>query len=156
MRCKRGISPLIATVLLVGFVIVLAALAFIFLTEEIEDIIEKVSKDCSESEAAVAKIKVNSCGLSEVTDEEINYYDVAIQNIGQEFVDGVRVRLIDETSGEASSVTNPWRLEAGESGKLPVKNMHGLTVSRAQVMPFLIKGGDLIVCEQNLVEVTCS
>ena len=151
MKQKRGISPLIATVLLIGFVIVLGALAWIFFSEQIADISEKVSKQCSAGEASMAKIDVSGCTLNEKV-----FYDLAISNVGQGLINGVRVRLIG-SDGTASSRIEVWALDVGASGVLHFENIPAISdVKSSQVIPFILNNGELTVCEQNLVEVKCN
>ena len=55
---KRGISPLIATVLLIGFAIVLGALLWIFLSGQILQLQEKEAAKCTISDISNTKISV--------------------------------------------------------------------------------------------------
>jgi len=57
------------------------------------------------------------------------------------------------------SVTTPWSLDAGANALFEAKNLNGWTnIESIQVIPFVfIEGtGEIIVCQQNLVEVSCN
>ena len=120
-----------------------------FFSDEILDIQEKVTKQCSPTEAATMVIKVDSCIVSG------DNYDLKVGNVGQGNVDGLRVRLIDDQD-QALSILNPWYLAAGDSGTYTMKSTDDIGVAKyAEVLPFFIQDGNAVVCDQSLIKVNC-
>ena len=148
---KKGISPLIATVILIGFVFVLGALAFLFLTDQIEAFGSKTTKACSATEAAMAQISVSSCV------DQLGTKDITITNTGQGEIDGVVVRMIS-SSGEAIPTAIQWGLGAGSTQILEAKDLKGYGPGgKVEVAPFLFIPGssEITICEQSQVSINC-
>ena len=63
---KRGISPLVATVLLVGFTIAIAVLVFLFLRGQVQDLTAKFGQNefTAEEESSIA-FTIPSCSISQ-------------------------------------------------------------------------------------------
>lgn len=96
-RGKRGISPLIATVLIVGFVVVVGGLVTLFLTKQVKTALEK-QPDCGYSEILNTELGlrcVASGGTCEVT----------FVNNGRDTIDLVRI-VADERDSPAPSFIN--------------------------------------------------
>ena len=84
---KRGISPLIATVLIIGFTIVLAAIIFIWLSGSVEKII--ISQEEAEKELSCTDIKLDikkAC-------VENSYISLLIENTGAKDIKAELFRL---------------------------------------------------------------
>ena len=84
---KRGISPLIATVLIIAFVIVLAAIIFIWLSGSVEKII--ISQEEAEKELSCTDIKLDikkAC-------VENSYINLLIENTGAKDIKAELFRL---------------------------------------------------------------
>ena len=147
---KRGISPLIATVLLVGFVIVLAVLAWVFFSDTLTQFQEKAGAECSAVDSSNSEIGVSSCVANQGNDVTIT-----VANKGQGIIDGFRTRLFNE-DGEGISITAKDTFDPGDNRAytLSSADLSG-TVKKAQIIPFIIKNKKLVVCDQNLVEITC-
>jgi flagellin-like protein len=145
---KRGISPLIATVLLVGFVIVLAVLAWVFFSDTLTQFQEKAGAECTAVDSVNSEIGVSSC----VRDG--NSVTLSVANKGQGTIDGFRTRLF--SGDEAISITAKDTFDAGDSRSYTTSSTDlAGTVDKAQVIPFIIKDKKLVVCDQNLVEIKC-
>ena len=78
---KRGISPLIATVLIVGMTIAIAATVFIFLKGQTELIAKKGDAKFSAQEEATVDFEVLDCKSPEST------LDITIRNTGKNKID---------------------------------------------------------------------
>src|SRR3989344_698512 len=89
---KRGISPLIATVLIVAFVVVVGGLVTLFLTKQVKTALEK-QPDCGPSQ-----ILNTEMGLRCVSTADGNC-EVTFINNGRENIDLTRV-VINHENGE--------------------------------------------------------
>jgi len=146
---KRGISPLIATVLLIGFVIVLGALLWIFLSGQVIQFQEKEAAKCSVTDAANTKISVSSCT------PDVDIITLMVSNQGQGTIDGFRIRMFAGDTGV--SVMQADTFEPGDSREFGVRTDElGSLPDKAEVFPFIIKeGGSVAVCDDNKIEVSC-
>ena len=91
---KKGISPLIATVLIVGLVVVLGALIALFLTRQVKGALEK-QPDCGAQEILNTEMGIRCSSPS------ANTCEVTFINNGQEKIDLARV--VATNGGQAVS-----------------------------------------------------
>jgi len=150
---KRGISPLVATVLLIGFAIVLGALVWVFFSGTVLDYQDKTSAQCSATDAAETTITVSSCTIELGNPIKVN---ITAANIAQSTIDGFRVRMI--TANQGNSMLHVDTFDPGDSRTFSLKQSSSLTetVKEVEVAPFLIEGSNkVVVCDQNTQKVTC-
>jgi|SRR3989344_7775589 len=143
---KRGISPLIATVLLVAFTIAIAVLVFLFLRGQVEDLTAKFGQnEFNAQEETSIDFTVPNC---ELTDR--NQVKLKINNEGSIMLDCF---WIVPKNGEAIYYT--WNIKSGQEderelaiGSTPIDN-------KIDIYPCLIRDGK-IKTGKNSVTVTCS
>ena len=135
---RRGISPLIATVLLIGFTIVLAAAIMLWWVGTTKEFIDKegATQAAQMRCATSTSLDIVSCSNNEVV----------IKNIGTETITAVIVR--DPTGGEPE--TYEVDLDSGEEDEMGAPN------NRVQVIPAILEDGVLVSCTNQLVESGCT
>ena len=140
---KKGISPLIATVLLIGFTVVLAAGIMLWWVGTTKDFIDKegASKAAQARCAGSTAVEVMSCE---------NGKEVVIKNVGVETVTAVIVR---DPDGGADPVTEEIDIDAGEEEDVRIRKLG--EVERVQVLPAILEDGVLVTCTNQLVESMC-
>ena len=136
---KKGISPLIATVLLIGFTVVLAAGIMLWWVGTTKEFIDKegASQAAQARCAGSTAIDILSCSGGEVV----------IQNSGTEVVTAVIVR---DMAGGEEPFTEEIDIEAGEQDEVD-PGFDGTI----QVLPAILEDGVLVTCTNQLVEVNC-
>jgi len=125
MLGKKGVSPLIATVLLVGFVIVIGGLILSWSVSFIDGGVKK-------SESDIVLFCASNIGF-EVSNVCNGRFDV--ENLKSRRIDGFIVTLVGEGFEEVDG------LGGYESGSFDVANAEEIIVS-----PSLIVNGNQIVC----------
>ncbi len=81
MRNKKGISPLIATVLIVGLTVAIASLVFLFLKGQVNLAVKKGELKFTPNEEAQVQFQVTECTQSG------GNLDIKIQNTGNHKID---------------------------------------------------------------------
>ena len=141
---KKGVSPLIATVLLVGFVVVLGLLFFLFAKKQIVAQTEKIEF----GEQFGVDISA-SCLLDAGTTK------VTLSNLGTKTIDGIRI-ICTENSGEATSP--PATLINCKPGEeCPVT--YNLMCNQVEVLPGIVQeNGEakFVLGTDKSVTVSCS
>ncbi|MFA4887316.1 MAG: archaellin/type IV pilin N-terminal domain-containing protein [Candidatus Nanoarchaeia archaeon] len=147
MKGKRGITPLIATVILVGFTIVLAGFAWYFLSGQVKDAIDKEGAKCSAQEAAQIEFSVPSCATAPGTPERPGPAKaMTIKNSGKIVITGFRVRVGEGDTG----IINP-DISPGEERQIAIDG----TGTEVTLFPVLVQEGKVITCSEKLVTVDC-
>ena len=139
MKGKRGITPLIATVILVGFTIVLAGFAWYFLSGQIKQGLDKEGAKCSPQQAADIEFSIPSCSGT-------NQKAMTIKNSGKTVITGFRVRV-----GEGETQTISPDISPGEERQITIAG----TGEEVTLFPVLVEDGTVITCSEKLVTVKC-
>lgn len=140
---RKGISPLIATVLLIGFTIVIAAGIIMWWTGSVKSFIDK------EGAEQAAQIKCSTETVLSIVSCADN--TVTVKNEGTAVITAVIVR--NPNGGEP--VTEEIDIESGEESNV---NDIGVGVGEnVQVIPAILETEKsvLVACNNQLVESTC-
>ena len=162
LRKKRGISPLIASVLLIGFVIAVAAMLFIWWGDFVKQkaIKEGLQNDAQRDCMSYVDIDVKSAEISTDGVELI----FVINNKGSKSLTGFRFRIDD--SGEVKTITAPGNdimggnIDSVSQGIIKINmEKYGLaTPTEAEVMPIILEssvdGSLAYTCTNKLVKIT--
>ncbi len=146
LRNKKGISPLIATILLVGLVMVLGLIFFLFVKKQIAAQTEKV--DCGAQEAITVDITADCTKTDSTT-------TVNLKNIGKETIDGLRIVC---TSGNEATSPPPTLINCKEGEDCPVS--YNLGCETIEILPGVVKEDNkgnprFILCTDKSVTVQC-
>ncbi len=138
---KRGISPLIATVLIIGFTIAIAALVFVFFKEQIDLTAKKGENKFNANEEAGVQFEVLSCVSIN------NKLDLTLSNTGQMRIDCFWVA----PKGQTTQLT-AFNLKPAQQELLSLKMSN--TVDDVEIFPCLIQKNK-IKTGKSSVKVTC-
>jgi len=146
---KRGISPLIATVLLVGLVVILAAAFFIFFSGQVKLQAEKADV-CSPTKAA---------GISFTTSctKDGNVAKLTIKNTGKPSIPGVWVRC--EGSSKSETILHDLNtLKEGKTKKSSIKCNELLEepVTQVTIIPVLVNNEKACTVQEKSKTVLCN
>ena len=142
-RGKKAISPLIATVLLIGFVVALASVAWIWYSNIVKEQAEKQSAVLEISSACTSQININ------VISADANG-NLKIKNVGNSMIHGVRVRV----NGE-ELVTEQEPLDPAETKALELRYTT-IDVREIEVMPIIVREGIIGTCSEQAIKYTIS
>jgi FlaG/FlaF family flagellin (archaellin) len=135
---KSGISPLIATVLVIGLTVVMAGIVWIFLSTTIN---QSGQKFCSAQQNAEIDFQVNckqaGAGLQ-----------VAIKNVGKIPVTGFRFR----TDIDKKTKTDEMEVNPGQERVFSLATKGG-TIT---LFPVIIDEGKIFTCTDRKVDAQCS
>ncbi len=150
-RSKKGVSPLVATVILVGFTVVLASLFFIFGSSKIKEFAQKSFEKCSAQQAAQLDMKA-SC---QVTSDK---FSVSLQNTGQASITGGFFRI--NTGKEIKSKLFEGEVKPGEektkSFAMSQLGVTGTSIKDVGIIPIIVADGKAISCDSKEITITCS
>lgn len=147
LKNKKGISPLIATILLVGLVMVLGLIFFLFVKKQISAQTEKV--DCGAQEAITVDVTADCTSDGSKT-------DVNLKNIGKKTIDGLRIVC---TSGDDATSPPPTLINCKEGEDCLVS--YNLPCDNIEILPGVVKEDNkgnprFILCTDKSVTVQCS
>ena len=152
---KKGISPLIATVLLIGFAISLAVLVYFWwgnvLREQAQKQLVEAPIICAEQ--VDLSVKETTC-YNEVSASGDYFVLLYLENKGAAAIDDFRVRIIGSTS--SVTVTIGDSLKKTQSKQTSVaynKNTIG-QVQEVIIEPIIIRGGKSTSCREQRVTLT--
>ncbi|MBU4502977.1 MAG: hypothetical protein KKA79_10365 [Nanoarchaeota archaeon] len=141
---KKGISPLIATVLILGFTVALAAIIMTWGTD--------FTKRMQESTEETSTTQI-TCATDVIFDVksvcfDTDHYNVVISNDGKEDIEKWRFRIYEsETTVDAPDPVT-LQIKAFELKTVPVTGDG--THKKIEAIPIIQKGGKDIVCAQNI------
>ena len=125
MRDKKGISPLIATVLIVGLTVAIAALVFLFLKGQANLLAKKGELKFTANEEAQVQFQVTECTSSG------NDLTLKIQNTGNHKIDCFWIA----PKGQATKIS-VFNLKEGAEDSL---TLQGAASSEVELYPCLIE-----------------
>ncbi len=107
---KKGIAPLVATVLLIAFAVALASIVINWgtaYTRETQEVSEKESSD-----QYLCSIKVDFDILKVIRDEEEEFINITVENKKEKEIKGFAVKVLDKEGGGESFETGELNLTA--------------------------------------------
>lgn len=148
---KKGISPLIATVLIVGFVIVLAGVIWIFARDTIQEQIEKNAAKKLAETTCLSEVKITATDCSSTSTQLI----FKVENQGSKMLAGVRARAFDASQSGSTTITHEEDIKQGDTAEMSLNQDLG-TVATVEVMPMIMEGGWLLTCPDQAAVINCN
>ena len=151
-REKRGITPLIATVLLIGFTIVLAMLVWFWFSEFIT---EKTQKQGEIVEAQLSCVTGIDFRIRRACFDPppINSVTLTIENNANNKVDGFIVRIAGQNDPDVDVFDIPKSINALSVEDIQVFPDKVSSPTNAIVIPRLTIGGGTTSCSEQAAEV---
>lgn len=145
---NKGISPILATVLLVAFVVILGLLIWLFLSKTIKQFEGKVQ--CGPQEG-ISLDFAGECSCVSGVEPTLN---VKIINNGQQKLDGILVVSRNNDGSGTGLGPSPITIESGEEDTVSY-SVNGCPES-AEIFPYVVKDGKSVACADQTITVTCS
>lgn len=143
---KRGVSPLIASVLLIGFTIAVVAMIFIWWGDFVRQKAIKEGLKNDAERACTSEVDLDVKGAEETA----NGIEFVINNRGSQKISGFRFRIKDDSG--VSSILVKTDIGAVSQGKVTVnKEEYGTNPDEAEVLPIIIK-----TSEEGSLAYTCT
>jgi len=142
---KKGISPLIATVLLIGFVVVIAAAIWMWYGGVVTEYIGKqsarnqIKKDCVSVDLSLKSAELQNNGKIKVD----------IENSGSQAIQGVL--LVERCDGKSHTVEESILLESGESQTITITQHCSDSPGSIDIVPALVRQGVRDYCPEKKV-----
>lgn len=151
MRCKRGISPLIATVLVLGFTVSLAAVVMVWGTGFAQRM------QTSTEEAAGKQVTCSQSVMFDLRDVTFKGSELAtaitlfLENSGNVKIDGFSAKLYGSDSIQNVEITSG--LNVGGLANLEANYNLPQTglIQKVEVSPIINLGGEKVTCANNYV-----
>lgn len=138
---KKGISPLIATVLIVGFVIALAGIFYVFFSKTVQEQMDK--------QGAEADGKSKCIGV-DISFVECKEGVIKFKNAGKEGVAGFTFRIKIGDVYTTKQVQES--LEAGDEGEYEPTNARG---NPGDAIPIVPAKGYAYPCADKIISFSC-
>ena len=151
-RGKKGISPLIATILLIGFTVVLALLVWFWFSGFIT---ERTQKQGEIVEAQISCVTGIDLRIQKACfDQGNNKVQLTIENSANNAVDGFIVRLASEFDPNVDVFDVPVRIEALNVDTLVVSTSTVSNPTSAVIIPRLNIEGGTTSCSEQAISVS--
>lgn len=158
MVCKKGISPLIATVLLLGFTVALATTVFLWMQSQTKTM-SKSTVEYAEGEMQCQNIRINVVKSNSSTCNKLD-----ISNKGYVMIDQLAIRTFNPAGSSlypaspdpdflAPQSTTCVIPDCGITKNVPTECLGCETV---EVMPIIKIGERMVGCKDKTVVETCS
>lgn len=152
---KKGISPLIATVLLIGFAIALAILVYFWwgniLREQAQKQLVEAPIICAEQVELSAK---DATCYNEVSPTGDYFVLLYLENKGSVTIDDLRVRIIGATSSTTVTIGEGLKKTQTKQTSVPYNIGTIGQVKQVVVEPILIRGGKSTTCREQAITLT--
>ncbi len=146
-RSKKGISPLIATVLVIGLTVVMGAMVWVFLSTTVKQANQKF---CSAQQNAEIEFEVTCKKLPSTP----NNVKATIKNVGKVPLTGFRYRANDDTTKTDEMEVNPGQERTFELGNLLTDASEAIT--SMTFFPVIMDEGKIYTCADRKVEAQCA
>ena len=139
---KLAVSPIIATVLLIGFAVVLGTSVFLWQVRQTEELSEGVVDFVS------GKMGCESVNLNVKAEDGCS--SITVFNRGMFDIDGLVVRSFGQFG--AKSVTNEVVVDVKKDASL---SLGLVNADKIEIIPLLKSSGGLVGCKDRIVSVSC-
>ena len=146
---KRGISPLIATVLLIGFTIVIAALVMIWGSNLVKERAEKIGAKSEAQISCAAKIEID-LKQAECSNSKIK---VAVENKGTDSIDGFRARIHYGSDVETKTIPLQPVLKGTSQRTIEIEYDDAKNPTSVEIIPFVTKQSLSYTCSEQLKQI---
>ena len=147
---KRGISPLIATVLLIGFTITIAAILMIWGGNLVKERAEKISARTDAQTSCTAKVEIGLNSAKCDTTEEI--VKISVENKGSDIINAFRARINYDGDSETTTTYNLLNPTSQTSLKVEYDTSKGMPKS-VIIFPVLNKQSLSYTCSEKSKEI---
>jgi len=154
LKNKKGISPLIATVLLVGLVVVVAFLIYLWYGKYLEDVLEKQKLDletaCAQDVEFVLSFAGDSCLFNE------NYFiSFHAENTGRINIRGFKVSYSATGVGGSLNTAGGVSQAAGDTLSIEIigEDLSGKTIE-LDIIPIIGFGSEIKNCDSMMQHAT--
>ena len=149
-KTKKGISPLIATVLLVGFVIAIAALLWMWWGNIVKEQAEKTAAQSQGKMVCSSEVGFSVTDASCYNSTHILLY---LENKGITKIDDFRIQI--SGANQQGTVTLSDSLEKTESKQtsVPANQSSFGAITKVTVMPIVIRQSSPITCKDQAIEI---
>lgn len=164
MKNKRGISPLVATVLLVAIVIIIGVLIFFWYTDVLEKQQEKEQLTSELICSQKVEFKLESVGCFKSTENNADEYNIVfkVENTGEAHINKFKVIVRDKDSGNVlANMQTGTGVNFPQTEQLSIKIDSGLLNNQkleVEVIPIIIRSNTAKECTSKIrtTEHTCS
>ena len=154
IKSKKGISPLIATVLLIGFTVALAAIVMTWGTKFTRDVQKTTSESATSNVACAQDVMLSIIGVCQdkTADPSGKTYKIVVSNEGKTDITALNIRLYKSSTDVDSAVSNEQIAKFATKSILAATTTAGYEgqIRRADIIPTIKIGGDTITCQANV------
>ena len=150
---KKGISPLIATVLLIGFAIAMAVLIYFWYTGFLKGQAQKQSCEIEAKSLCTQKIEIQVSNV-ECT-PELKIIRVTIENKGQTLINDFRLKIRGKDNIESVPFSKSLNQGSTEQFSTTYDPTNTGTIEELEIFPVVLSCNSPFTCNQKSVRVSC-
>ena len=148
IKSKKGISPLIATVLILGFTVALAAVIMIWGTKFTKDIQENTGETATANIACAQDLVMNIQSVCEDKDIE-GHFKITIANNGNADIDTIKGRFYSGSNIGTKDISDDF-LPIYSLGAKIVEVSTISNVVKIELIPSINVNGKNVSCSSNM------
>jgi flagellin-like protein len=155
-KSKKGVSPLIATVLLIAFAVALGAVVMNWGRGYVQDTVD-FAGDKSDSEidcsldVGLKLVKIGS--TKKICYTNITNMTTLLENGATKAISGLRFRLIS-TNDDVNTTDYNVSFAKAQTRKVIINQTFGENISEVKIIPKIAIGSDNVLCIDNAVTIT--
>jgi len=144
---KRGITPLIATVLLIGLTVIIALIVYVFVTNLAEEQIEETGNEADISLLCTREVNLETefCGV----DQSLT---ITLKNRGEINLSDLNIFIDSSTTTESFPSEGELISYVKKSFTIPLE-MDISDITRITIVPVITSGGNVGSCPEEVIEV---
>jgi FlaG/FlaF family flagellin (archaellin) len=144
---KKGVSPAISWILLIGLSITLAGIVTVWVRTTAEDTAERITQNV-ESDIRCSDVSINTY------EESSNCSKINIQNKGLFSIHAIKVISLGNV--EEVSTSPQFPLKPGDSTSIPLNIVTPLPGNKIGIIPVTKVDKDMLACMEKEISVSCS
>jgi flagellin-like protein len=144
---KKGVSPLIATVLLIAFVIIIAILVWVWYRDTIETELRKTEVRTEAELACSREVEISLGDVRCVMSGSNKTILFDVENTGTLDIDLFKIRFYDDDFA-VSTIDFGLSVYEGTEEQFSV-NLESDEIDSIEVLPVILKAGNTAICEEQ-------
>ena len=150
---KKGISPLLATVLLIGFAIAIAVLIYFWYTGIIKQEVAKQGCEIEGKNLCTQQVEIQVSSVQ--CTPELNTIRMRIENRGQVLINDFRLKIRGKDNIESITFSKSLNQGSTEEFSTTYDSSNTGTIEELEVFPVVVACNSPVTCSQQSVKLDC-
>jgi len=154
MKSKKAISPLIATVLLIGIVVTIALLVWLWYGNVVREQAEKTGLETQAKFICASEVKFSIKNVCWSKKDEEYFINFDVENKGSADIDDFKIRITGSTGAETLNLNEKIDKTISKQTSIEFNSTKTSTLNlKVEFLPIIKLKGHSEVCKEKLVEI---